>query len=40
MYSLKRLKNMISKLDENDDSYIIKQLVIIVFRYLEKRGRI
>ncbi len=40
MYSLKRLKSMISKLNENSDSHIIKQLVIIVFKYLQERGRI
>lgn len=39
MGSLQNLKDMLSKLDEND-SQIIKQLAAILFRYLEKRGRI
>lgn len=39
MESMKKLKNMLSKLNDDDD-YIIKQLIAILFRYLEKRGRI
>lgn len=39
MGSLQKLTFMISKLDEND-SQIIKQLTAILFKYLEKRGRI
>lgn len=39
MNSVQKLKNMIAKLNE-DDGYIVKQLTAILFRYLEKRGRI
>lgn len=39
MDPIQKLKNMIAKLNEND-GYIIKQLTAILFRYLEKRGRI
>ena len=39
MGSLQELKSMIAKLDEND-SKIIRQLIAILFRYLEKRGRL
>lgn len=39
MDSLQKLKDMISKLDERD-SRIIVQLTAIIFKYLEKRGRI
>ncbi len=39
MEPMQKLKNMISKLNDDDD-YIIKQLIAILFRYLEKRGRI
>ncbi len=39
MDTMKKLKNMIAKLNEND-SYIMNQLTAILFRYLEKRGRI
>lgn len=37
--ALKRLMNMISVLDERDE-HIVKQLIAILFRYLEKRGRL
>lgn len=36
---LKRLMNMISVLDERDE-HIVKQLIAILFRYFEKRGRL
>ncbi len=36
---LDEFKDMISKLDERDER-IIKQLIAILFRYLEKQGRI
>ena len=36
---LEELQDMISKLNEND-GFIIRQLVAILFRYLEKRGRL
>ena len=39
MEPMQKLKNMINKLNDDDD-YIIKQLIAILFRYLEKRGRI
>jgi hypothetical protein len=39
MEPMQKLKNMITKLNDDDD-YIIKQLIAILFRYLEKRGRI
>lgn len=39
MDSMQKLKGMITKLNE-DDVHIIKQLIAIIFRYLEKRGRI
>ncbi len=39
MEPMQKLKNMIAKLNDDDD-YIIKQLIAILFRYLEKRGRI
>lgn len=39
MNSLDDLEKILSKLDERDEC-IIKQLIAILFRYLEKRGRI
>ena len=36
---MKELKRLISKLNETD-SYIIRQLCAIIYRYLEKRGRL
>lgn len=39
MDSIQKLKSMITKLNE-DDVHIIKQLIAMIFRYLEKRGRI
>lgn len=39
MDSMQKLKTMVAKLSKDDD-YIIKQLAAILFRYLEKRGRI
>lgn len=39
MESIKKLENMITKLNEKD-GYIVRQLIAILFRYLEKRGRI
>lgn len=37
-----KLNELLSKLNESDESdcKIIKQLVAILYRYLEKRGRI
>lgn len=39
MEPMKKLENMIAKLNDEDD-HIIRQLIAILFRYLEKRGRI
>ncbi len=39
MNSLDDLEKMISKLDKRDEC-IVRQLISILFRYLEKRGRI
>ena len=36
---MEQLKNLLSKLNESD-SEIIKQLYSILYRYLEKRGRL
>ena len=36
---MEQLKNLLSKLNESD-SKIIKQLYSILYRYLEKRGRL
>lgn len=36
---MQKFKNMLALLNE-DDNYIIRQLAAILFRYLEKRGRI
>ncbi len=35
----KELLELINKLD-NNDIHIIRQLIAIIYRYLEKRGRI
>lgn len=34
-----RLTNLIDKLDK-DDSHIIRQIIAIIYRHLEKRGRV
>lgn len=39
MDSVKKLESMLLKLNEKDD-HIVRQLIAILFRYLEKRGRI
>lgn len=39
MNYLDDLKDMISKLEKRDER-IVKQLIAILFRYLEKQGRI
>lgn len=36
---MQKFKNMLALLNE-DDGYIIRQLASILFRYLEKRGRV
>lgn len=36
---MKELHDLILKLNEND-SYIIRQIYAILYRYLEKRGRL
>ena len=35
-----QLKTLLSKLSDEDDSNIIRQLCAIIYRYLEKRGRL
>lgn len=37
---MEKLKTLLTKLDDKKDSNIIKQLCAIIYRYLEKRGRI
>lgn len=36
---MEQLKNLLSKLNESDTN-IIKQIYSIIYRYLEKRGRL
>lgn len=37
---MNKLKELLSRLHPEKDSYIIRQLYAIVYRYLEKRGRL
>lgn len=37
---MEQLTNLLSKLDEKNDLNIIRQLCAILYRYLEKRGRL
>ncbi len=37
---MEQLKTLLSKLDEDNDLNIIRQLCAILYRYLEKRGRL
>lgn len=40
VYIMEKLKTLLTKLDDKKDSNIIKQLCAIIYRYLEKRGRL
>lgn len=35
-----RLLDFIAVLDEKEDGYIVRQLCAMLYRYLEKRGRL
>lgn len=35
-----QLKTLLSKLNDEDDKHIIIQLCAIIYRYLERRGRL
>ncbi len=37
---MEELNTIIAKLDPEEDSKIIRQIVAIIFRYLEKRNRL
>lgn len=37
---MEKLKTLLMKLDDKKDSNIIRQLCAIIYRYLEKRGRL
>ena len=40
VYIMEKLKTLLTKLDDKKDSNIIRQLCAIIYRYLEKRGRL